>query len=381
MPGAMVLNASGKGFELTVDPTGLPEGCHFAEVLGRDAKKAERGPVLRLPITVIVPRKVPAGDWRLPVVGRTYLPGALDRHFIDVPAGATWASVSFRTKELEGAHMLVVHALQARLSPARLPRHPLTHAVSILVVERGGSWSRDLHERGAARRRSSLACPAPGTTAASSKSTSASSPTPRWSRRSRRAPSRRLADPPGPPRAPLRAAPASRAPVSPSTARRPRQISCVGGLTLEICICKWWASLGAAAVDIEVTFHGLPTSASAICVSSGAPAQLEFGAPLRAETSAVRRAAPRRLPPSARSVGETVRFNLIATTGSLTTRCGGAHGARCAQVSCKLTHLQKTFRPTSNVRRPPRLREDVHPVVDPGRVRFVKLWIQDVFGL
>ena len=58
MPPFLMLNASGKGFELVVDPTGLAEGCHFAEVLAKDAKQGERGPVARVPISVIIPRKV-----------------------------------------------------------------------------------------------------------------------------------------------------------------------------------------------------------------------------------------------------------------------------------------------------------------------------------
>ena len=84
-------------------------------------------------------------------------------------------------------------------------------------------------------------------------------------------------------------------------------MACVGGLTLELCVCKWWASVGSCQVDIEVTFHGLPLTSRALCISSAVPAALELSAPLRPETSA---------------------------------------------VTCKLTHLQKTLRPSSHVLRP-----------------------------
>ena len=31
-----------------------------------------------------------------------------------VPEGATWAEMAFRTREVDGSHMLVIHAMQVR---------------------------------------------------------------------------------------------------------------------------------------------------------------------------------------------------------------------------------------------------------------------------
>jgi hypothetical protein len=51
----LLLHHNGRGFELELDPTGLPEGLHYTEVQAFDATAEWRGPLFRLPITVIRP--------------------------------------------------------------------------------------------------------------------------------------------------------------------------------------------------------------------------------------------------------------------------------------------------------------------------------------
>lgn len=119
----MVVNALGKGFDLKVDPTMLPEGVHYAAVEGYDANNPGRGPLFTLPVTVIRPIKIsPESDARLRLEARIYRPGAIDRHFLAVPEGSTWAEMSFRTRDLEGNHMLVLHALQVTIPRKRCCR-------------------------------------------------------------------------------------------------------------------------------------------------------------------------------------------------------------------------------------------------------------------
>lgn len=50
-PSVLLLHHNGRGFELELDPTALPEGLHYAELQAFDAIAEWRGPLFRLPIT------------------------------------------------------------------------------------------------------------------------------------------------------------------------------------------------------------------------------------------------------------------------------------------------------------------------------------------
>jgi tripeptidyl-peptidase-2 len=166
--------------------------------------------MFRLPVTVIKPKRVSSvsaggeapSDYTLSLPNRSYTPGAIDRHFIAVPAGATWAELSFKTREVEGSHMLVLHALQV------LPACSCT-----------GRNNTEIE---------------------------------RYIRLK---------------------------PFHTVTER----VSVVGGVTVELCLCKWWASLGSVQVDVELVFHGLTSSSTSLFIGGHEPGELEIAAPLRAE--------------------------------------------------------------------------------------------------
>jgi tripeptidyl-peptidase II len=54
-PEAVIINSAGRGFEVRVDGSRLPAGLHYAEVLAFDSLHEWRGPLSRVPITVIRP--------------------------------------------------------------------------------------------------------------------------------------------------------------------------------------------------------------------------------------------------------------------------------------------------------------------------------------
>jgi len=45
-------------FSVVVDPTNLGDGVHYFEVYGIDCKAPERGPLFRIPVTIIIPKTV-----------------------------------------------------------------------------------------------------------------------------------------------------------------------------------------------------------------------------------------------------------------------------------------------------------------------------------
>ncbi len=99
VPEAIYTSASGRGFAVTVDPSGLKPGLHSTRVLLWDADRPEAvGPEIILPVTVVVPWETAADSGHR--LGKTFAlqPGELDRSFLRVPHGATHARVRFEQK-------------------------------------------------------------------------------------------------------------------------------------------------------------------------------------------------------------------------------------------------------------------------------------------
>ncbi len=130
----ITLAAAGELMTVLVDPTGLEPGAHFAEILGHDPDHPHRGPLFRVPVTVL--RLLPSeryeddGDeeeeeeeehdvalvdgWLEEELHDMH-PGRIERRFVAVPDGATWADLRFHldTGDEGGGHrMFMVHANQ-----------------------------------------------------------------------------------------------------------------------------------------------------------------------------------------------------------------------------------------------------------------------------
>lgn len=108
-PEYLPLTSGGGRLTIRVDPTELAGGPHYAEVQGFDSENRDRGPLFRLPITVIRPEKVGGGDWQRTLA---FEPGKLQRNFLAVPDGATWADLTIVPKSTDGPRLLAIQALQ-----------------------------------------------------------------------------------------------------------------------------------------------------------------------------------------------------------------------------------------------------------------------------
>lgn len=111
----LLLMHGGRRMTVEVDPTRLRPGVHYAEIRGYDSTVPERGPLFRLPVTVIKPQMLdPECTWQDEL---TFEPGHIERRFLAVPRGATW--VDFRVQRLDEGEprILDLHALE--LVPGR----------------------------------------------------------------------------------------------------------------------------------------------------------------------------------------------------------------------------------------------------------------------
>ncbi|KAK2181249.1 hypothetical protein NP493_405g05002 [Ridgeia piscesae] len=100
-------------FQIKVNPQGLTPGAHFTEICAYDVKAPRKGPIFRVPITVIIPIEVEDRiQWKQTCRCVKFSPGDIRRTFISVPEGATWAAVSIRCVESERGARFLLHLLQ-----------------------------------------------------------------------------------------------------------------------------------------------------------------------------------------------------------------------------------------------------------------------------
>ncbi|KAL5005334.1 hypothetical protein ScPMuIL_018790 [Solemya velum] len=107
-----VMNTS-RTFNVNVDPRGLSEGAHYTEICGYDVSCTEKGPVFRVPITVIVPSRIKdQKQFTITYQDLSFRPGQSHRKFIDVPDGASMAVVHLQSADTEKNCRIMIHAMQ-----------------------------------------------------------------------------------------------------------------------------------------------------------------------------------------------------------------------------------------------------------------------------
>ncbi|KAG6481698.1 hypothetical protein ZIOFF_058317 [Zingiber officinale] len=105
---------------IVVDPVGLGDGLHYHEVYGIDCRAPWRGPLFRVPITIIKPI---ASIGRPPIVtfsNVSFCPGHIERKFIEVPLGATWVQATMRASGFDTARRFFIDTIQ--ICPLERPR-------------------------------------------------------------------------------------------------------------------------------------------------------------------------------------------------------------------------------------------------------------------
>ncbi|XP_041002868.1 tripeptidyl-peptidase 2-like [Juglans microcarpa x Juglans regia] len=119
-PEYLLLTYNGRSFNIVVDPTNLSEGLHYFELYGVDCKAPCRGPLFRIPVTITKPMAVVN---RPPVVSFSrmpFQPGQIERKYIEVPLGASWAEATIQTSGFDTTRRFFVDAVQ--ICPLQRPK-------------------------------------------------------------------------------------------------------------------------------------------------------------------------------------------------------------------------------------------------------------------
>ncbi|MCA9079402.1 MAG: S8 family serine peptidase [Planctomycetaceae bacterium] len=105
----LLLPHDGRPFEVEIDPTQLRPGVHYAEILGIDARYPDRGPLVRIPVTVIRPAADRIGTWT--GVSKAAA-GEVSRHFIAVPEQAQAATLHVKRSDSGDDQFGYLHLVQ-----------------------------------------------------------------------------------------------------------------------------------------------------------------------------------------------------------------------------------------------------------------------------
>ncbi|KAJ0970189.1 hypothetical protein J5N97_023066 [Dioscorea zingiberensis] len=118
-PEYLLLTYNGRSFNVVVDPTNLKHGMHYHEVYGIDSRAPWRGPLFRVPITIIKPVASLGQPPTISFSNMSFVPGHIERLFIDVPLGATWAEATMKTLGFDTPRRFSIDTLQ--ICPLKRP--------------------------------------------------------------------------------------------------------------------------------------------------------------------------------------------------------------------------------------------------------------------
>lgn len=103
IPSFFLLVNGGRGFNITVDGSRLPEGLHFAKIVALDVDAPDAGPAFEVPVTLVKPLELEPDKNSISLGCHSYTAGEVQRHFVTPPAGATWMDVVLTDRRPEVA--------------------------------------------------------------------------------------------------------------------------------------------------------------------------------------------------------------------------------------------------------------------------------------
>ncbi|XP_047082269.1 tripeptidyl-peptidase 2-like isoform X1 [Lolium rigidum] len=119
IPEYILLTNNGRSFNIVVNPDNISSGLHYYEVYGMDCRAPWRGPIFRVPITVIKPIALSGEPPVLSLSKLYFKSGHIERRFINVPIGASWVEVTMCTSALDTPRRFYLDTVQ--MCPLKRP--------------------------------------------------------------------------------------------------------------------------------------------------------------------------------------------------------------------------------------------------------------------
>lgn len=98
-------------FTVKIDPTHLPCGVHSTFIEAYDISCVKKGPVFKIPVTVIQPQNLGPPKHLENYDSVVFKPNTIKRHFFTVPHFATWAMLKLSSPDPNADGRFVVHTM------------------------------------------------------------------------------------------------------------------------------------------------------------------------------------------------------------------------------------------------------------------------------
>ena len=107
----LLMHHGGSRFRVRIDPRQLPPGAHYGEVRMLSTDAPARGPLARVPVTVVIaePLVPTTADWQ---ENLSLKAGTVHRRFLRIPHTARWINLRVQRSAGTGSRRIVVHTVQ-----------------------------------------------------------------------------------------------------------------------------------------------------------------------------------------------------------------------------------------------------------------------------
>ena len=107
----VLMHHSGSRFRINIDSRQLPHGVHYGEIRLVATDSPDRGPLVRIPVTVVIPEPLATLE-RQSQETLSLKAGIIHRRFLHVPHTARWLDLQLERSAGPGRRRIIVHTIQ-----------------------------------------------------------------------------------------------------------------------------------------------------------------------------------------------------------------------------------------------------------------------------
>lgn len=111
-PTHLDLSNAARVFSIKIDTQDLACGVHAANISAYDTTNIRKGPVFKIPVTVVIPEELVQPKHSVSFTNVSFKANTIKRHFYVVPHFATWGVIRMRMCEANSVGRFVIHCIQ-----------------------------------------------------------------------------------------------------------------------------------------------------------------------------------------------------------------------------------------------------------------------------